>query len=215
MSEESPSTELPQTVPSQETIPDETPPTKVKKPRTPAQLEAFKRAQATRMKNIERAKQEKPRGKHRKVVELPQEEEEEEEEDTEMLVSLDDLADRLTERLVKKWPKAKGPEPPPARAPPPPEPPQRPVTQQNPSLKKISIETRMKLELAEPPRFQSQKLDVPKGWPQPVGLVGAFIGMRGSGKTSRQQGAVEFRLYLLADLGEQSGALWSGQPMDH
>jgi hypothetical protein len=123
MSEESPSSTPSETPPPLETIPEETPPTKVKKPRTEAQLAAFERARATRMKNIQKAKQEKPRRKHRKVVEVPQEEEEEAPQDTEMLVSLDDLADRLTERIVKRMPVPKAPEP----APPQPVQPQRPL----------------------------------------------------------------------------------------
>jgi hypothetical protein len=132
MSETSPSPTPTETEPPVEAPPDETPPDKVKKPRTQAQLEAFEKARKTRMQNIAKAKESKPRRRHRKVVELPQIEEEEPEsqQDAEMLVSLDDLADRLTERIVKRMPVPKAPKPAPVRAPPAPEPPQRPVVQQ-------------------------------------------------------------------------------------
>jgi hypothetical protein len=117
MSDSSPTDHPPETPPPLEPTPQETPPIKVKAPRTPKQLAAFERARATRMKNIEKAKQDKPRRKHRKIVELPQEEEQEQAQGVDMEISLDELADRLTERIVKRMPRPKTPEPPPVRAP--------------------------------------------------------------------------------------------------
>jgi signal recognition particle GTPase len=40
------------------------------------------------------------------------------------------------------------------------------------------------MKLAQAPRFTSQTIDVPPGYPQPAGLVMALIGMRGSSKTT-------------------------------